>query len=71
MGDKTEVVSDTNGTSSNGEHLNEISEKGDDTNGNVDDDYYGKAAEHWEKIEPTIDGMLGMYIVHTVLLFQR
>jgi len=29
------------------------------TNGNDDDEYYNKAAKHWQKIEPTIDGMLG------------
>ena len=29
----------------NGEHLN--------------NDYYDKAAKHWEQIDPTIDGMLG------------
>jgi len=28
------------------------------SNGDIDE-YYNKAAEHWKKIEPTIDGMLG------------
>lgn len=28
-------------------------------NENLDDDYYNKAAKHWEQVDPTIDGMLG------------
>ena len=40
----------------------EVSTKNEGT----DTDYYNKAADYWEKVTPTINGMLGKIHIHIV-----